>query len=567
MRLANTRLWWLSVISLAVIVLFYAANSIIIGRQLTNYATDEYSAVVADSLRSYCNGMASPVSEWKFIRYDVYPPIYLLTASAVTMIVGKHWAMVVLVTNTLYLVALLLGSYFLGKEIKDRATGVMTALVVSVYPLTFGAFRTLCMEFAAMGIVAFAMVMLVRSDYFGSIKYSVLSAVFCGIGIMIKDSFGAFIAGPLLYVSFICIKKIVKADRSRLMNIILFAVITGLIMYPYYARIDTLKLILNRPFTEITGLGWYQWENLRLFTAGLFESQLSVPFFILFVASLVFLRRYDTKWKIILLLWVIIPNIILIMMPHWKSPRYLLMQLPVLAVISALGLRQVVKTTAGKIGVGLLISMGLLQNLNFVYGLGGIPLSTGEWENRQKLAYFRRNYEINQSLKEMRRHSVILEVLKEKMSSKLNIRKGTNSQKERYSLIVPINDSPFGIVAHLESFFWFNEMPFEQKTLGWINKKEFEDVFEKIENTDFILYSIPVSPDKYLWKRTMPLPYDAIHNERKKWYDLSGMNGYNIGDKERAKFAEIWNSHVATYRSSERIYDDKDTNVFLLSRE
>jgi 4-amino-4-deoxy-L-arabinose transferase-like glycosyltransferase len=130
---------------------------------------------------------------------DYYPPLVHLTAAAFYGLFGLSMD-VAAMANSLYLVLLLVAVYDIGRRLAGPWVGLLAAFVVSTFPIVFAMSRYLYIDFGLMAMVAVSVCLLLRTDHFRHKGYSLLFGLSLGLGLLVKWTFAAFVAAPLLVV-------------------------------------------------------------------------------------------------------------------------------------------------------------------------------------------------------------------------------------------------------------------------------------------------------------------------------------------------------------------------------
>jgi 4-amino-4-deoxy-L-arabinose transferase-like glycosyltransferase len=130
---------------------------------------------------------------------DYYPPLVHLVVAGFYKLFGVSMD-VAAMSNSLYLVALLLAVYGLGERLAGPWVGLLSAFIVSTFPMVFSMSRYLYVDFALASMVALNICLLLRSDRFRHKGYSLLYGLSLGLGMLTKWTFAAFTAVPLLLV-------------------------------------------------------------------------------------------------------------------------------------------------------------------------------------------------------------------------------------------------------------------------------------------------------------------------------------------------------------------------------
>jgi len=305
--------------------------------------------------------------------------LHALTVALTAFVFHKSYIAILLFQNTLYFAIAIISIYLIGKKISDKFTGLLAVAIFSLYPAVYGTSRFYIIEFALMGMIPLCVLYLLRSEGFTERKYSFLFGLALGWAMMIKYSAVTFIVGPLLYVAARALFFRPKENSPGLLpvalNIGLAAFSAGIIMGIKYFNIDNLKMYLSHPVLCVRpGEQWYKLSNLRYYTLGLADQQLSMIYFFILLFSLPVFFSKEKKGTIIMLCsWIIVPWIILLTMPNgYRSAHFIIPYLPALALISASGLTTALKK-AGKlkaIVIGLLLVVGACQYYDLSFGWG-----------------------------------------------------------------------------------------------------------------------------------------------------------------------------------------------------
>ncbi len=141
----------------------------------------------------------TPVSLFTAMTWQGYrPPLVFLMASLLYRIFGLSTD-VALMSNSLYVAILLLAVYGIGKSIYGKAVGLLAALLTSLFPILFALSRTFYVDYALAAFVSLSIYLLLESDDFGDRKFSLLFGLSLGLGMLVKWTFLAFVAGPFIY--------------------------------------------------------------------------------------------------------------------------------------------------------------------------------------------------------------------------------------------------------------------------------------------------------------------------------------------------------------------------------
>jgi hypothetical protein len=233
------------------------------------------------------------------------------------------------------LIAFAVSLFFLYKIcelIKDKETGYIAMVLYALVPSTYLFSRVLHrMDFHITAFVILSIYLLLKTNFFSSLKYSLLFGITFGLGVIVRDTFLGFCLAPFLYVSFLSLKK---PKLSRAVNIAAAIFTAAALLYTKYNNIMAIKMTLLKPLIENTrysDLG----EFLINLCAGLFSPLVLILFII---GAICFVKKFNGYAKNILLLWFFVPLAILIAMPHNKDTAMALALVPATAIITSVGL-------------------------------------------------------------------------------------------------------------------------------------------------------------------------------------------------------------------------------------
>ncbi|MHB9154081.1 MAG: ArnT family glycosyltransferase [Endomicrobiales bacterium] len=556
-------------------VSYYVLESLQNGERYANYITTGGAIVcqVSPLENSYQRGWFRTFFDGKFYLSN-YPPFYYICATTACHLAGKNWTWMVLLTNSFYLLPLILFSYLLGKELKDDLTGLCMALLVLLYPLTYFGFITFCSDFALMGIQVMCLYLLIKSRFFEKTGWSVLFGIGAGIGMMVKDPFGAFIIGPVSVGAANVVYRLVKKKFTPAGNFLLFTIVFLLVISPYYGDPSIVKFVLNRPLSEPDPNPWYSFWKLRLYTVGLIDSQLSLPFFLAVLPGILpFLRLKNRKIRWSVLSWIIVPNLILIFMPHWSSVRYLLPVQPAFALITALWLGKMVRNTEGKAFFCLLVAIGLFQHYYFQFGSPGRSVYG-------KMEYFNLSrWEIASSDSFRRENSALLEGIERGLLREEPKLRDT-SLKERLKLLVVSEEGDTSWIAQVlcYGYFWFNNIPLDVRTsVSWYQyypqslSREMCGLLYIASTGKSIHDPFLASKNKAVleeWNRqraSFAIPFQVVQNIRE------GYSGITTGQPERDRDCTAqeseWNAWMGELEYRGVIYQDENYKIHFFKRK
>lgn len=369
-------------LALAAVLILSAADAALFWRGLPNYPLDPFgdyfqqAIQYAEPLLEFMRGQISLdalLSGWRAVDLSIgAPPGYVLPAALLSLAAGRSWAWTHILHHLPYLALLLVSVFGLARKLAGERAGWLAAACAFLYPASFGFMRTYSAEFALAAVSSAALRQLVESDFFLKKRPSLWFGACVGWGMLIKYPFAALIAGPLLLGAWHA-----RGDRKRAVNLAAALALALVIAGPCYLSPVRLKHFGGDVLAE----AWRIDGALRLFTAGLWEQQLSPLFFILLAAAIPgFWRAVPVAPRLAVFAWALVPIATLALMPHWKHARLLLPHVPAFAVMTGAGLASYLNGRRGWKILAIVMALGALQRLDLTYGgrlasirAGGFP--------------------------------------------------------------------------------------------------------------------------------------------------------------------------------------------------
>lgn len=286
------------------------------------------------------------------------------------------------VNGTIFLGVLIFSVYGICKKIcEDKKTGVLAAFIVSMYPLIFTHSRTFELDLPLTAMVTLSVYTLMATDYFSRRAHSLLLGLVCGLGMLTKFNFLGFISAPFLLMSF-------KAQKKNRINIWISLFIILVVSLRFYI------LRFGEIFDRVYATSWfygtsyygnklqnipYAWlkigiEYLFWFLRDCVENSVTFLFSIIFIIAIIPFVKSKVKYKAILGLWFLAPVLYLSFLFHKPViNRYIMPLLPVVAIISAMGIMRIGREKIKNMVLSILISLGCLQYAAISYKLDFLP--------------------------------------------------------------------------------------------------------------------------------------------------------------------------------------------------
>jgi hypothetical protein len=542
MKIINCFKSKISIIFLFFIPTFYIVNNYFWLKLNSPFPTFYYYAFDFKRVIEFYEVMKA--SRWDLVvsllvnTHDAY--IYSLTAAIIAFIFGKSTVAITLFNNTPYFAIAIFSIYRIARKIADRSTALLAVVIFSLYPAVYGTSRLYILEFAVMGMAPLCILYLLNTEEFTNRKYSLLFGLALGWGMLIKYSLVAFIIGPLVHI----IGRILILNRrdissktvrlsSPILNIGLSALVAMAIMGIKYFNFNNTKSYLLRPLYQANVKGpWYIFDNLRIYTLGIFEQQLSLFFFLLLIFGFYgFLVKIEKKISIIFFYWVIIPWLILLAMPHFKMAHFIIPYLPAMALISAIGFMNILKNRRKlkSILITLIIIIGIAQYYDFSFGFWP---SFSNYRIRMKYKAVTKDihyYLLSDNICGRPKNDEVYNKVIYSIASRCNM-SGRNVVRLPPGSVYSYDNPHVWYCIR-----WFKKLPFKIFIFEE-NISFFEDVLYFLEKSDFILYS-----DATNINIKDPLYLDGILRKSKQ-INILHFNGKNLEklDQFTNQDLQIW---------------------------
>ncbi|MFA5149720.1 MAG: glycosyltransferase family 39 protein [Candidatus Omnitrophota bacterium] len=362
---------------LSSIILFQLINNYIWLRIDNTYLILDSHEHFLFSLNVFNGIMGLPVRWHGIFAGYLTAPFYFIS--------GVSQDMGVMINSSIFLTMLALSTYGLAKIIAGRKAGLLSAFIITMYPLIFNHLRIYMLDLPLTALVALSIFLLLKTGGFSSKTYSLLFALSVSAGLLTKFNFLGFIIGPLaleLFWSFKINNRLKKRLLLRLL--ILLSLILILIFWFYkikawyiFARFyecSWLYPAYGLSFQSISGWIITGFQFITWCLKELANNILSFFFFIMFALGTAVFIRNEFNHKKILWLWIITPLFLLSLVFHYPTiDRYLMPILPALAIVTGIGITGIRQPAVRRITVGLIILFGLWQFFCISYNLSFLP--------------------------------------------------------------------------------------------------------------------------------------------------------------------------------------------------
>ena len=282
-------------------------------------------------------------------------PLFPLTTVPMYLLFGPT-RLIAHLTNSCYLLLLLLAIYRLGEHIYGQRVGILAALFTATFTAVVNFSRDYMLEFPSAAFVTLGLCAMIRSDDFEQRSWALKFGVFAGLAVLTKTMAGVFFIGPMLYSLGRAIRQ-GRLNSALLFNVLLAvsgAVIVAGVWWGPNLHTALRYLIFfgfregSVPYSE-GGSGILTLKNLSHYFYSLVGYGTSF-FYALLFALLILLRvvirvfRWTRKTagethrdlkEGYLWIWLVIGYAILTVVPNKGGERYALALLPPIALLLA----------------------------------------------------------------------------------------------------------------------------------------------------------------------------------------------------------------------------------------
>jgi len=181
------------------LVLFHAINNWVWLEENVTWAGWDKPRHLAHSL-NYAQ-MLSPISIQSLfdvmVSDPIRPPLFPASASTMYALFGRT-ADVATMINVLYMAIALAATYGIGQRWNGRRLGLISVVLLALFPMFYVMSRHFYLEFAMMAMVALTVFLLLATEGFQRRGTSLLFGLSLGLGLLTKRTFAVFVVGPII---------------------------------------------------------------------------------------------------------------------------------------------------------------------------------------------------------------------------------------------------------------------------------------------------------------------------------------------------------------------------------
>ncbi len=145
-----------------------------------------------------------------FLRPVTFYPPFAYYISTVFLFIFGHSIQAAVLSQSFFLLMLVLSVFFLGKIIKDEDLGFLSAISAITIPLVGQYSPKFYLDIPTMAVTAFAVLCLLKCEKFSNTLWSFLFFIAAAMGILTKLQFALYLAPPLAIVTVMFLSDLFK---------------------------------------------------------------------------------------------------------------------------------------------------------------------------------------------------------------------------------------------------------------------------------------------------------------------------------------------------------------------
>jgi len=146
----------------------------------------------------------------------IYPPLVQMVAVPFYAVFGLSADIGIAGMNSVFLFILIFSVFGIGKKMMNQKAGVLSAFIVSMFPVIFIESRYFMTDIPLVAMVSLSLFTMLMTDGFRNRKYSLIFGLSLGLGMLTKYSFIFFITGPLVFYLYSSMKISKRKARGYL---------------------------------------------------------------------------------------------------------------------------------------------------------------------------------------------------------------------------------------------------------------------------------------------------------------------------------------------------------------
>lgn len=268
-----------------------------------------------------------------------YPPLVPFVAAVAGFICGIS-SRALIMTNLFFFGGTLVCVYLIGRRLKNSATGLLAAFLLSMYPMFFHLSRMFMLETGFCFFVALGILLLLNRHVFLDVRRSILFGVVFGLGMLTKQYTIVYLLPLSLWALFRSMHQSGHGGRGKLVLCFILSLVCALFVssFWYLPVVHRMYPNLVRAACDHTLVPYripvFSLRSFLFYLGMLMNAQVLFVFFMLFIGCLFSLRTRNMRGAGFLFVWICVPYFVFSLYPN-KFWYYTLGYLPAIALLCA----------------------------------------------------------------------------------------------------------------------------------------------------------------------------------------------------------------------------------------
>lgn len=273
-----------------------------------------------------------------------YPPLAPLSTSLLYFVFGVS-AKVAVMSNLVFLCLLVFSVYKIGTSLFSSRVAFVACLLILFFPIILKYNIAYYLDLPLTAMTALGIFVLIRSNDFKDRRYSIISGLVFGLGMLVKWTYVFFVAGPFGYA----IHKSLFSKSSRWVDVQgrsslrnarknLFFLATAAIFVCGLYYLPLLSYLWNKAADVLYGVNAtgpdtvLSAESLLFYPVALWKEMITPLGAILLGLGILTLAFSKNSRKMFVLAWMFVPYVLFTMI-QTKNPRFMLPWLVAISLI------------------------------------------------------------------------------------------------------------------------------------------------------------------------------------------------------------------------------------------
>jgi len=283
---------------------------------------------------------------------------------------------VAVITTSFFHLLIAVFTYLVGARMTTKRIGLLAAFICSTYPIIFNMNRQFSPNPAFVFFVLITIYFLLKSEGFEHRGHSAFAGVTAGLALLLGYTNWSFIFAG--YISQAVLIRGTANKRARFVNLLLSLGAAFLISsWWYLINLDSLleaNRFIRLQFGSLAGSPRiFSLHSILHYFACLIYGQIYLLNTLLAMAGFILFIIKNEKWRILAILWVLIPYIFFTLAYESKNTRYTMPYLPLLAICASYLVYQIRRKWLLRLALCGILIHGFLVHILSGFEIRGVP--------------------------------------------------------------------------------------------------------------------------------------------------------------------------------------------------